>query len=181
MKQKDPKRRVNKVHMGQLMKVREIEKKEEGRLPLQNNEFTTRELYGYLYRVYGSKLNGLTFTGRDVNGWLEAGCLPIAYGGNKIKKRYLSGIRLLVIDGLTRDVLDYVKENMELPTVEEAKKQAKKPKRTALYYQLARKQKPNHVLPDNWREIGITGKQLNVHVATPKKKKARGRPRKKPK
>ncbi len=158
-------------------------------LPLQDNQFTISELLAYLKKVYGSKLNGSEFTLENVLAWLVIGHMPECYGGHLISSIRMSGMRVLMINGLSREDMQYIdqaiQKSAQVKSLLEAHdvihghtttiktlapSEIPKARRTRLYYQTAKLPVPKDVLPDNWRALGIKANQL-VNIKKRRKKK----------
>lgn len=132
---------------------------EDAQVPIGENTYVMRELIVYFIRVYGRKLSGRQFTQWDIAAWARNGRVPEIYGGHKITATRLSGLAVYTVEGLTRE--DVHSSHMLLAQRKEAlikanaatRREAKMPKRTALYYELARIKPPFDVLPKNWKVL----------------------------
>jgi hypothetical protein len=145
-------------------------------LPLRENEFTVSELLSYMQKAYGSKVNGEEFAHFDIINWIALGNIPESYGGHELTAHRMSGIRILVVEGLSRDDVRHLHANEDLQKEKKEgffKKRVREVlgkrslpldlpqgKRTKLYYQMARLPMPDDLLPDNWRDVGIRPNQL---------------------
>lgn len=129
-------------------------------LPLADNQFTANELLVYMDRVYGSKVAQTKFTNNDLFLWFQLGKIPEAYGGNRIDLSIMSGVGIYEVEGLTREDLRYVRTIPAPIHKRPDRKHKDAPRRTKLYYKITGKVEPANILPDNWRQLGIRGNQL---------------------
>ena len=131
-------------------------------LPLPDNQFTISELVAYLNGVYGAKVCENIFTSFDFAYWNISGNIPVAYGGHKLTSVIMSGVVIYTVDGISRDDLRYMRSLQKTDPIVHETQTKLKPRRTALYYKMARMKEPTKILPDNWRQVGIQGNQIKI-------------------
>ena len=136
------------------------------------NEFTTHELMQYIKAAFGKQINGAPFGPTNLSNWLRMKKIPEAYGAHRITSikaiTGISNVRILTVEGLTRDVLEHLDllangSTGPLPRMKRPRKQ-----RTPFYYQVleaagqqyTRKTKVTATLPPSWNAIGIKQAQL---------------------
>jgi hypothetical protein len=140
-------------------------------IQFENNEFTSCELLKYLREAYGLQINGSPFVAYTINNWIRYGKIPMAYGNHKILKveniLQLSNVKVLTLEGLTRDTLDDL-QFLKIKSFSERLPKTKRPRkhRTRFYYQLLEKNGKQRtknklsVLPNEWKQLGIKSNQL---------------------
>lgn len=140
------------------------------KVELTDHEFTASELMRYLRLSYGTMINGTEFNNSHLARWSRYGKLPEAYGGGKLTKEICVEFDQYVytLENISREVYKALLETpidvpKVLPKVERPHKQ-----RTALYHQIVASSnlksnlpvKPEAILPDNWRQLGIKAQQI---------------------
>jgi hypothetical protein len=105
-------------------------------------------LLSFITTAFGCQVNGKPFKNYHLNNWIRIGKVPRAYGGYKIQRvervKALHNGKILVLDGLTRDVLADI-QHYSLQ-VNGASIQIGKPRkqRTTLYYELLERAGKQH-------------------------------------
>jgi hypothetical protein len=140
-------------------------------LRFKENEFTFHGLLGYLKRVYGTQINGRTFSSYNVNDSIHAGKISMLYGDprilNVVKTPEFGGLKVFTLEELTRDILEDI-NLIQLEPVRGQLPETERPRkhRTRLYYQILEKvgkqyaSKTLSMLPKQWKQAGVKGKQL---------------------
>lgn len=147
------------------------------KIDFKENEFTRAEIIAYMTNAFGAQINGKRFSSHNITNWVRMGKIPNAYGGHRILKveKVIIGhpIRIYTLEGLTRDTMEAVAEMKkneppkEMPTIINQNSLPRK-HRTEYYYKILEKAGKQYtrnslarsILPDNWKEIGITQNQL---------------------
>lgn len=137
-----------------------------------NNDLTSGELLEFVIAAFGCQINGKPFKSYHVNNWIRLGKIPDVYGGFKILNvediKGLRNCKVLVLDGLTRSILEDI-QNIAAQTSDETHIiNRPRKQRTRLYYEMlekvskqyTRKSKEAATISDQWKVIGIKRNQF---------------------
>ena len=139
-------------------------------IEFSDNEFTCSDLLRYLRTCFGLQINGSPFTIHTINNWIRIGKIPMLYGDHRILRveifPKLNGLKVLTIEGMTRDLLVDLHLLEPKPFKPLPKTMRVRKHRTKLYYQILEKhgkqntKKTLSMLPDSWKLMGIKYNQL---------------------